>query len=175
MSEILSNKNLILRALEPEDLEFLYNCENNSEIWIVSNTLTPFSKYVLKQYIENSHLDIYTTKQLRLIIALKSKTISIGAIDLFDFDPYHQRAGIGILINYERDRQKGYAFQALEILISYCFNHLKLKQLYCNIGESNTNSIRLFEKAGFVKCGEKKQWLKTKNGYETEIMFQLIN
>lgn len=174
MSEILSGENIILRALEPEDLEFLHHCENNTEIWSVSNTATPFSKFVLRQYIENSHQDIYTAKQLRLIIETKDNNKSIGAIDLFDFDPYHNRAGIGILINQKEDRQKGYAFEALSTLINYCFKHLKLNQLYCNISESNLKSIKLFEKAGFNKCGEKKQWLRNETGYESELMFQLL-
>lgn len=175
MSQLLSNKNIILRPLEPEDLEFLYTCENNTDIWHVSNTLTPFSKFILRQYIENSHHDIYTNKQLRLIISTQNEHKSVGAIDLFDFDPYHLRAGVGILINSPVNREKGYAFEALETLKSYCFSHLKLKQLYCNIGETNTKSIKLFEKAGFEKCGIKKQWLRNNNGYEAELMFQLIH
>ena len=176
MSLFLKGKEIILRALEPEDLEFLYSCENNTEVWNISNTLAPFSKYVLKQYIENSHRDIYTNKQLRLIIALaENESIAIGAIDLFDFDSYHMRAGVGVLINEKEYRGKGYAGQSLNLLINYCFKHLHLHQLYCNISASNVNSIRLFESAGFVKCGTKKEWLKDSDKWEDELLFQLIN
>ncbi len=172
---ILKNDKIVLRALEPEDLEFLYSCENNTGIWNISNTLAPYSKYILKQYIENSHHDIYTSKQLRLIISATENTKKpIGAIDLFDFDPFHMRAGVGILINKASHREKGYAFEALSELIKYCFNHLKLHQLYCNISESNKKSIKLFEKAGFVKCGEKKDWIKTDSGWESEMVYQLL-
>ena len=172
---MLKNDKIFLRALEPEDLDFLYTCENNTEIWNISNTLAPYSKYILKQYLENSHHDIYTNKQLRLIITAAENTKNpVGAIDLFDFDPFHMRAGVGILINDALDREKGYAFAALNELINYCFNHLHLHQLYCNISESNKKSIKLFKKAGFVKCGEKKGWLKTQNGWENELMFQII-
>ena len=176
MSLLLKNNKVTLRALEPEDLEFLYACENNTEIWNISNTLAPFSKFILKQYIENSHHDIYTNKQLRLIITETAKSDNtLGAIDLFDFDPYNMRAGVGILIHKDSDRDKGYASAALNILINYCFKHLKLHQLYCNISDSNKRSIHLFEKAGFVKCGEKKDWLKTENEWENELVFQFIN
>ena len=61
-------KEIKLRALEPEDLELLYEWENNNEYWIISNTVSPFSKYTLKRYIENSHKNIYETGQLRLMI-----------------------------------------------------------------------------------------------------------
>lgn len=176
MSLLLENEFIKLRALEPEDLEFLYACENNPEIWNVSNTQAPFSRYILKQYIENSHHDIYTNKQLRLIITETiNKKNTLGAIDLFDFDPYHMRAGIGILIHKETDRKKGYALAALSVLINYCFYHLHFQQLYCNISETNKKSIQLFEKAGFKKQGKKISWLKTPDGWENELFFQLIN
>lgn len=171
---MLGNENILLRPLEPEDLEFLYNCENDAENWHVSNTLTPFSKYILKQYIESSAQDIYTNKQLRLIIELKASKKAIGAIDLFDFDPYHQRAGIGIIICDKSELQKGYASQALFLLQQYCFLHLGLQQLYCNVGQGNLASIKLFEKAGFLLIGEKKQWIKNGNHWESELMYQLI-
>jgi len=35
--------------------------------------------------------------------------ITIGTIDIFEFDPFHKRAGIGILIGNESYRRKGYA------------------------------------------------------------------
>ncbi|MBI9065975.1 MAG: GNAT family N-acetyltransferase [Salinivirgaceae bacterium] len=176
MKLLVKNNSVQLRGLEPEDLEFLYECENNPEIWNVSNTLAPYSKYILRQYIENSHHDIYTNKQLRLIISDTEKPeVAVGAIDLFDFDPYHLRAGVGILVHDEANRRKGYAKEALKVLIKYCFKHLHLHQLYCNIAIDNCQSISLFEKAGFVKCGEKTEWIKTDEEYKTELMFQLVN
>ena len=176
MPLLLQNSELILRGLEPEDLDFLYACENNPEVWSISNTLAPYSRFVLKQYLENSHLDIYSNKQLRLIIAKKKQPQhAIGAIDLFDFDPFHMRAGVGILIHAENKRGKGYAAQALSMLIDYCFDYLKLHQLFCNITADNTVSIKLFEKAGFIKCGEKKDWIKMPEEWQNEWMYQLIN
>ena len=118
-----------LRALEPSDLELLYQWENNPLVWHLSNTTAPFSKHILKEYIENAKHDIYVTKQLRLIINTP-KYGPIGCIDLFDFDPTNQRAGIGILIADDQHRGKGYASEALEILCNYCFSTLHLHQLY---------------------------------------------
>ncbi len=168
-----------LRALEPEDLEYLYQWENNKAIWKVSNTITPFSKYVLKKYIETSHLDIYETRQLRLMIDLfepdSTKVKTIGAIDIFDFEPFHLRAGVGVLIGETEDRGKGYAGMALQALINYCFKTMQLNQLYCNISTDNISSIKLFKKYGFVEIGIKKKWNKTANGYVDEMMMQLLS
>lgn len=62
MLNTLESNLIKLRAPEPSDLELLYTWENNMEIWKVSNTHTPYSKYVLKKYIESSHLDIWESK-----------------------------------------------------------------------------------------------------------------
>lgn len=172
--QILENEILRLRAPEPEDVDILYEWENNMDIWYISNTLTPFSKHTLKKFIENSHLDIYEAKQTRFIIELKNENRPIGAIDLFDFDPFHMRAGIGILINSTEDRNKGYATESLQILINYCFIILGLKQLYCNITEDNPESLRLFIKQGFVITGQKKDWIKSEKVWLTEYFLQLI-
>jgi len=164
-----------LRALEPEDLELLYEWENNSNYWIISNTVSPFSKYTLKRYMENSHKSIYETGQQRLMIDLISEKKTIGTIDIFDFDPFHKRAGLGILIADESERRKGYASMALKCLIDYCFTTLQLHQLYCNILANNCESMDLFRKQGFVESGIKKDWIKISDGYLAEHMFQLIN
>jgi diamine N-acetyltransferase len=168
-------KNIKLRALEPEDLELLYEWENDDSNWRISSTISPFSKYIIKKYIENSHKNIYETSQLRLMIDHITDKISIGTIDIFDFDPFHKRAGLGILIANEAYRRKGYASMALTCLIEYCFKTLQLHQLYCNILANNFESMDLFKKLGFIQTGQKKDWINTSEGYFDEYIFQLIN
>jgi len=172
---MMKYKDVRLRALEPEDLELLYAWENNNAYWIISNTVSPFSKYTLKRYVENSHKSIYETGQLRLMIDQIPDKMSIGTIDIFDFDPFHKRAGLGILIANEEYRRKGYATMALTCLIDYCFKTLQLHQLYCSILANNCESMDLFRKLGFVQTGIKKEWIKTTDEYLDEFQFQLIN
>jgi diamine N-acetyltransferase len=167
-------KDISLRALEPEDLELLYEWENNSLYWTISNTVAPYSKYTLKRYLRNSHKSIYETGQLRLMINYLPDKKTIGTIDIFDFDPFHNRAGIGVLIAEEEYRRKGLATMALKCLVDYCFSTLQLHQLYCNILANNCESIELFKKTGFVQSGIKKDWVKTPDGFIDEHMFQLI-
>lgn len=171
----LKGENIHLRALEPADVDVLYKWENNLQIWHVSNTQTPFSRYVLEQFLVNAHEDIYTNKQLRLIISQNENDVAVGAIDLFDFDPYHLRAGVGILIADEF-RNKGFAFEALDLLKQYAFNILLLKQLYANITVAAPASLQLFEKSGFEKIGLKKSWNRVSpSGFEDEWLLQLLN
>ena len=170
----LKGRHITLRALEPEDLQFLFQTENDVRFWELSHVQTPFSKYVLKQYLENAHQDIYESKQLRLMIVERDLEKSIGMIDLFDFNPQHQRAGIGIIIK-ETYQRKGHAYDALQTLIDYCFYHLNLHQLFANITPDNIKSIALFKKAGFLLVGEKKDWLYRNRIYKSELLFQLIH
>jgi diamine N-acetyltransferase len=172
---VLVNRRISLRALEPEDLEILYRWENDTGLWNLSNTLVPYSRYLLKEYLEHSRKDIFELKQLRLVIEMNEDRRPVGAIDLFDFDPFHRRAGIGILIAEKSDRKKGYAREALESLKEYAFQVLKLHQLYCNIGSRNEESMNLFKSAGFRVAGEKKEWLFNGKEFEDEWMLQCIN
>lgn len=153
----------------------LYLWENEPSIWQISGTLAPFSRFVLRQYLENAGKDIFEVKQLRLMIQLTSNKRPLGAVDLFDFDPHHRRAGIGILIADPSDRRKGYAREALETMLDYCFHVLHLHQVYCNVEAGNKASIRLFEETGFELCGRKKDWLFKGSIYEDELLFQKIN
>ncbi len=169
----LESGKIRLRPLEPEDIDLLYSWENGMEVWEVSNTLVPFSRYVLEQYILNSHRDIYESKQLRLIIeTIDGK--AVGAVDLFDLDPFHQRAGLGILIYNKDERRKGYATDALLLMCSYAEEVLGLHQLFVNITGGNEASLLLFEKCGFEFAGRKKNWVKSGAGWKDELIYQRI-
>ncbi len=170
----INSEHIYLRALESSDLQLLYVSENDARIWKVSNTITPFSKDVLELYLHSAHQDIYTNKQLRLMICLNQKHTPIGTIDLFEFEPMHLRVGVGVLI-FEEFRKKGYAYEAIELVKKYAQETLLMHQLFCNISSSNLESIALFEKTGFQKIGIKKQWNQvSKNKFEDELMYQFI-
>jgi diamine N-acetyltransferase len=170
---MLKGSQIYLRTLEPLDADIILKWENNSDNWRVSNTLVPFSRKLIEDYV-NSAQDIYSIKQLRFIICLVENDKEIGAIDLFDFEPYHQKVGLGILIAELEDRRNGYAKEAVLLIKEYCFNHLNLHQIYCNILSENKSSIDLFEKSGFTICGTKKEWVKTNDGWEDELLLQSI-
>lgn len=171
----LKGQNIFLRALEPEDLEFVYAIENDEAIWEVSNTQTPYSKFLIRQYLENAHQDIYEAKQLRLAICKNQTSEAIGLIDLFDFDPKNSRAGVGIIIQNDEDRNNGYGKEALELVINFSFTQLQLHQLYANIQTENDASIKLFSTFGFQKIGVKRDWTFSKGKFLDEAIFQLIN
>ncbi|MFB0997404.1 MAG: GNAT family protein [Flavobacteriales bacterium] len=171
---MLKGQNIYLRTIEPNDAQLMLKWENNPENWAVSNTLVPFSEHLILQYV-NSAQDIFETKQLRFIICVTDTDKPIGTIDLFEYDPLNQRAGLGVLIDEVSERNKGYANEALKLMIRYSWDRLNLHGLFCNIFESNEHSIKLFQKNGFVQTGIKKDWALIKKNWENELFFQLIN
>ncbi len=170
----LKGNNIFLRALEPEDIDFLYNLENDETLWEVSTTTSPYSRYILQQYLDNSHHDIYEVKQLRLVICRSENEAQIGFIDLFDFEPKHQRVGVGIVIFSDEDKRKGFATEALQLVCKYAFKNLNVHQIFASITEGNLGSVKLFENAGFERSGVKKDWIFSDGNYKSEYLYQLI-
>jgi len=170
----LFGEKIFLRALEPSDVELLYQWENDPEIWKISQTLTPYSKYTLKEFVDSAKEDIFTSKQVRFMINLLNTKQTVGILDIFDIDFMNSRAGMGILID-KKFRNQEIGTEAINLAIHYLFNTLLFHQVYCNILNNNSVSLKLFEKCGFSIIGTKKDWTKTENRYEDVIMLQRIN
>ncbi len=170
----LENENIILRALEPEDVDDLFAVENDRKLWQVSNTLAPFSRHLLEQYISKAHQDIFEARQLRLAISPRGERALLGLIDLFDFDPQHRRAGLGIVV-LEQHQHNGIASQALGMMQDYAFKHLDLHQIYAHIPADNDRSRRLFERAGFRRSGTLRDWIRSGQGFVNVDLYQSVN
>jgi diamine N-acetyltransferase len=170
---------ITLRALEPTDVKLLYQWENDPAIWKLSQTVKPYSEYTLQMFVDCSAADLNTIRQVRMMVDLKPQREgeirkTVGIVDIFDYDPFHQRAGIGILIHADF-RGKGHAKEALELTKTYLFDTLLLHQIYCNIEEENQISLSLFQKSDFEIIGLQKDWLRTKEGFKNVYLLQCIN
>lgn len=163
---------VFLRALEPTDLDYLFEVENDELLWEVGNTLTPYSRYILELYISESHRDIYEVKQVRMVICDKDTEQAVGLIDLFDFDPKNKRVAVGIVIYPDEQKRKGYAYESLNLICKYAFSRLDVHQVYAGITEDNDASIALFEQAGFVRNGVKKSWSLSGGKFKDEYFYQ---
>ena len=171
MTDFFIHNDIYLRALEPEDVDVLYRWENDTRHWKHGATINPYSRFSLKQYIAEARDDIHQTRQLRMVAVEKVSEKPVGTIDLYDFDFFHQRAGIGILID-EDFREKGYALQVLDCIERYAFNHLKLHQLYAFVPEKNQASIALFTKANYQQTAVLKSWLLVNRSFNDVVVMQ---
>ena len=169
----MNNDKVNLRAIEPEDLDWLYKIENDEQLWNIGLTNVPYSRNILLDYITQNRADIYADKQLRLVIEDINDKTPVGIIDLVNFSPRHLRAEVGIVI-VKKFRNKGFATSALLKIFDYCRNVIHLKQLYVVIGMNNLVSIKLFENVGFVDAGLLKSWLSDGEKWENARVYQFF-
>tara|TARA_Y100000389_G_C17359766_1_gene463099 strand:- start:238 stop:756 length:519 start_codon:yes stop_codon:yes gene_type:complete len=169
---LIKNDILSLRAVEPEDIGALFEVENDLELWKYSNRSQPYSKDLLQNYISNAHRGIFETRQVKFtVVNLKGQPV--GFIDLFDFEPLHHRAGVGLAIQ-KQFQDKGYGTGALALLGLYAKQYLQLHQLYANIAVENNISIKLFKCQGYHFVGTKKEWNFYDDQYHDESIYQKI-
>ncbi|MGI4834088.1 MAG: GNAT family N-acetyltransferase [Janthinobacterium lividum] len=164
-----------LRALEPDDLEFLFQLENDPDLWAHSDVLPgPVSRHALREYLRHAAASLAEAGQLRLIISDEASQPA-GTLDLYDYSARHQRAGVGIAV-LPGARRRGLAAAALQALLPYARQHLQLHQLYCTVASSNEASIKLFTKIGFFQVGMRRDWLRAPSplGWENAVELQLI-
>ncbi|MEE1272341.1 MAG: GNAT family protein [Bacteroidales bacterium] len=165
-----------LRAVELSDVDLLYEWENDIELWQVSNTMRPFSRYALEDYVLNSqNQSLYSAKQMRLMIDVEidNAIFTIGCIDVYDYEAKDAKAGIGIFI-CKNERKKGYAQKAISLLENIMRNIYNIHQLYAFITEDNQKSIKLFEKSGYIFTSSLKDWVLTNSKYKNVNVYQKI-
>lgn len=170
--EVQVHPHVILRAMEPEDLEMMYDIENDQDIWSVSNTNMPYSRFALHEYIASSSNDVYTDKQVRLIITNPDKDF-IGIVDLANYNPQHMRAEVGIVIR-KPYRDMGYGRAALVELMDYSHSVLHIHQLYALVNVDNEYCLRLFKRVGFKKEAELKDWLFDGDNYHNAYLLHFF-
>jgi len=164
---------LSLRAMEPEDLDLLYHIENDPQLWGVGVTNVPYSRYILHDYIAHASADIYTDRQLRLIVELSDSHATVGVVDLIQFDPRHRRAEVGIVI-VSPQRRRGYARSALQSLARYAVTVLGLHQLYAIVAADNQAAIQLFRSSGYRHTATLPQWLSSGHTFTDALLMQLF-
>lgn len=169
---MMTSNEINLRAIEPEDLDFVYEIENDSKMWNVGVTNVPYSRFSIRQYIANTQNDIYTDRQLRLMIENAEGDV-VGIADLTNYDPRHNRAETGIVI-MEKWRRNGFATKALDMLKGYARHIIHLHKLYAIVSIDNAVAERLFRKAGFSQETTLKEWLYDGREYKDAILMSCI-
>ena len=164
--------NISLRKIEPTDLPFLYQWENDASAWADGANHNPLSQQDLRDYISSTTGDIYKDGQLRLVIQSVSEAVctlsaqrsvsqqdglTIGCVDLFDFDPRNRRAALGMYIAPEH-RGNGVGREALAQIEAYAFDFLHLRCLYAVIAQNNAACSAIFEHAGYIPSSPLKNW-----------------
>lgn len=173
-----------LRALEPEDLDLLYEVENDARFWQFGSTTVPYSRYALRYYLEQAQNDLFADGQVRLVIeaaldgtendeGLRApKWTAVGLADLFNADALHLRAEIGLIV-LPAFQGHHYAEKAVRLLCEYA-QRLMLHQVSATIAVSNQQASRLFERLGFTPSARLSDWLRTPDGFVNALVWQKI-
>ena len=146
---MLKGDKIILRIVKPSDATLLFLWESNVENRIITKSQSKISLFFIRELIDNQ-MDIHLNHQLRFIICLKDNmNTPIGTLDLYDVDFDSNESKIGVLIADKKHRNKGFADEALKLLVNYCKNELNILNLFSIIHAKNSASIYLFEKNRF--------------------------
>lgn len=153
----MSNSSILLRKLQPSDLQFLIKVETDPENLQFSGEEELPSIAELEAYLNSEH-DIILHDQLRLVIEFNRT--QVGFIDLFDVDFTHLKASVGIIVD-EEFRRKGLAEAALKELRKFAMEQ-KIQTLWAKCQSWNLPSVNLFRKSGFQIVEEHEQHITLK-------------
>lgn len=163
------NRNIRLRALEPEDTDFVMECEADSEAAKWSDYTAPLSRNQILNYALTYDADPFAAGQLRLILE-KEDGMPAGIIDLYNISAKDGKAYVGITIHPDL-RRKGYAAEGLKETFAFCNDRLGLKNLVAKISTKNMGATRLFEQAGYKKIAFLPSWHKLGNEFHDFNLF----
>lgn len=147
----IHGNNVILRAVSTKDTYLLMDLINDAETEkMLGGSSFPVSYEGQEKWImaQSGRTDV-----LRCIIALKESEEGIGTIILSDIDTKNGVAQVHIKMDKRRGRGKGYGADALNTIVNYAFDEMRLNCIYADVLEYNIISQKLFEKCGFHKEG----------------------
>lgn len=170
---MISNGTIELRAPEPFDIDDMYRWENDESIWAEGSQRAPMSRKTLADYVNCYNPDPNAAGQLRLVIELSDTGEAIGCVDLYEYDSFNRRSGVGIVID-SAHQHKGYGRMALCLLADYARKHLGLHQLWAIVSRENAASGAMFEACGFRSCGSLRSWIRIGTTWHDALMYQLL-
>lgn len=157
----IPNHYVNLRAVEPEDVDFMLDCESDSDISRWSDCRAPISRAQLLSYALTYDADPFSAGQLRLIMEAGEP---VGIIDLYDINDKDSRAFVGICV-HPSFRKNGFALAALNKLLHMCRQKIGIKWLLAKISVDNIPALNLFYKSGYKEVALLPHWHRIGNKF----------
>ena len=151
-----------LKPFEREDLQLSLEWNNNEAINAYNGSRFPNSVLEQTEWYEKTQKD--KTKK-RLVICSNETGGKAGMVSLFNINERHRNAEIGVYLSPEFQK-KGFAKESLLLLAKFAFMELGLHKLYATIYFFNTDSVKLFESAGFKYEYTMKEEIYTNGRFE---------
>ena len=153
----IQHKRLTLRSIEKQDIDFLFQVENDLKYFHLSDSYGPYTKEELLNYIHQAKAPLTKAKQYRLVICLPSNE-PIGFLDLYAYNENEKSIGLGIIIYDKNYRNKGFAKTAITLINQWCFNTGMIQAIFADVLATNQNSLLLFRALGFKQYKIIDKW-----------------
>src|SRR5690625_5679538 len=134
---------LRLHVLEINVLDFIHLLNNESVIMSFLFEETYRSMTSLQNDYDKN-IDSDTARQF----ILKKNDEKVGFVSLFGFEPVHQKAEFGIMIE-KKHQGNGYASKATKLAMEYAFMNMNVRKLSLVVDETNEKAIYVYRKVGF--------------------------
>lgn len=170
-SRPLKGKRLTLAPLEREDLEAVasFFADTAALYYYLPDLLLPRSRAQL-----HAMMDEWNDGRRNFVFAFRHAGRTIGLVTLSDLDPAMGNAEAGVMIAGEEWRGKGFATEALELLLAYAFDELGLHRLYARVAVENTPSLKLFRRLGFLEEGRLREAMRRGGRFIDLVLFGLL-
>jgi [ribosomal protein S5]-alanine N-acetyltransferase len=170
----LQTERLILRRLTIEDTESVYNnWANDDEVTYYLSWPTHKDKNVTKGVLENWINNYYKNDFYQWAIVPKEINEPIGTISVVDKNDDIQMVEIGYCIG-KQWWNKGITSEALNAIIKYFFEEIKVNRIEAWHDIKNQNSGKVMAKCG-MKCeGHLRQSRKNNTGISDNIIYGIL-
>jgi len=170
----IENEKILLRAIEFRDNDMLLAIINDTDTeYMLGGWSFPISSLQQEEWLKNYK---QTQNTLRCIIQDKKLNKALGMVTLTDIDSKNGNAEIHIKLAIgDEFRNKGYGSEAINLMVNYAFNELRLNLVYAKVNEYNISSQKMFLKCGFTNEGILKHRIFKKGKYYDVISFSIIN
>ncbi len=169
---MLVGKRVALRPVEEEDLALLVMWRNTPRIWDSFFNKFPISLGSQREWYEQLRKN---PARLLFMIRLVPTGVPVGTIGLDHIDFMNRSAELGgVLIGEEANTGKGYAKEAMELMLDYCFMRLNLHRVYAHIYARNEPSAGLFRRGGFQCEGRLREARFDSGAYQDVLVMGIL-
>lgn len=167
----LTNTRIYLRTLKLVDAPLLIKHTEDEEIRYMTGTKARFSVGQIERHIERIQQD---DTRFDFAICLNETDQFVGELSVFDIDLDNQSAGFRIAMNAMQLTGKGYGTEAIELVLDFVFEELKLNRLQLEVYSHNERGLRAYEKNGFKREGVLREALYYQGAFSDEIIMAII-
>ena len=142
------------------------------EIWrLTSWAASPLSPSAVERLFEDREL---STTDDSFAIHLKDEERPIGVVSFMNISEANDSAELSVIVGHPEDRHHGYGAEAIDTILRYGFEELRLNRVGLSVFEFNETAISTYEKLGFREEGRLRQALKRDGAFHDAILMSVL-